>query len=64
MAAQVQKDITYSEARRKLDAIAQLSLVDRDLASLPGSPSNGVRYVFAVGAPRDRAGHDGKITAY
>lgn len=58
------KKVTHSEARRKLDAIAQLSLVDRDLASLPGSRSNGERYVFAVGATGDRAGHDGKITAY
>ncbi len=64
MAAQAQKHVTHSEARRKLHAIAQLSLVDSDLASPLRSPSKGEGYLFAVGATGDWAGQDGKITVY
>ena len=47
MAAQSQKHVTHNEALRALDAIVQLSVLDRDLAAPPGSPANGDRYIAA-----------------
>ena len=45
MAAQAQKHVTHNEALRALDAIVQLLVLDKDLASLPGSPTDGSRYI-------------------
>ena len=39
IAAQAQKHVTHNEALRGLDAIVQLLVLDKDLASPPGSPS-------------------------
>lgn len=64
MAAQAQKHVTHNEALRALDAIVQLSVLDRDLAAPPGSPSDGDRYIVAAGATGSWAGHDGEIAAW
>jgi hypothetical protein len=45
-AAQAQKHVTVNEALQDLDAIVQLSVIDRDLTSPPGSPSEGDRYIL------------------
>ena len=58
LAAQAQKHITHNEALRILDGLVQLSVLDRDLTSPPGSPSDGDRYIVASGATGDWAGWD------
>ena len=37
--AQAQKHVTVNEALSQLDGLVQLSVLDRDLASPPGSPA-------------------------
>ena len=41
MAAQAQKHVTHNEAIRSLDAIVQLTVLDRDLSAPPGVPVDG-----------------------
>jgi hypothetical protein len=41
LAAQAQKHATHTEAVRLLDAIVQLSVLDRDLSAPPASPADG-----------------------
>ena len=47
MAAQSQKHVTHNEAIRALDAIVQLSVLDRDLSTPPTTPADGARYIVA-----------------
>ena len=58
LAAQAQKHINHNEALRILDGLVQLSVLDRDLTSPPGSPTDGDRYIVASGATGDWAGWD------
>src|SRR5215204_949926 len=60
-AEQAQKHVTHNEALGLLDAIVQLSVKDRDLASPPGSPADGDRYIVAAGATGAWAGEDGSV---
>lgn len=64
LASQAQKHVTHNEAIRALDALVQISVADRDLATPPGSPAEGDRYIVAAGATGAWAGHDGKIAAW
>lgn len=50
MPAQAQKHIIHNEALIRLDAVVQLSVIDRDLTAPPGSPEDGDRYIVAAGA--------------
>ena len=43
VAEQAQKHVTHNEALRALDAMVQLAVKDRDLATPPGAPSDGYR---------------------
>jgi hypothetical protein len=63
-AAQAQKHVTHNEALLGLDAIVMLSVLDRDLASPPGSPSEGERYLIASPASGSWSGRDAKIAAW
>lgn len=63
-AAQAQKHVTHNEAIRALDAIVQLAVLDRDFTAPPATPSDGDRFIVAVGANGDWAGHDGSIAAW
>ena len=63
-AAQAQKHVTHNEAVRALDAIVQLMVLDKDLSSPPGSPTDGARYVVAASPTGAWAGQAGKIAAY
>lgn len=63
-AAQAQKHVTHNEAIRALDAIVMLSVKDRDLATPPGSPANGDRYIVASSPTGAWAGQAGKIAAW
>jgi len=58
LAAQAQKHVTHNEALRLLDGLVQLSVLDRDLSSPPGSPEDGDRYIVASGGTGDWAGWD------
>ena len=64
MASQAQKHVTHNEAIRTLDALVQLAIVDKDLATPPASPTEGQRYIPATGATGEWVGNEGKIAAY
>ncbi len=64
IAAQAQKHVTHNEAIRVLDAIVQLSVLDRNLTAPPGTPSDGDCYLVAAGSTGDWAGHDQEVAAY
>lgn len=63
-AAQAQKHVTHNEAIRALDAILQLGVLDRDLASPPASPVDGARYIVAAAAAGAWAGRTGHVAAW
>jgi len=64
MAAQAQKHVTHNEAIRALDALVQLAVLDKDLASPPGSPADGNRYIVAASPTGAWAGQPGKVAAW
>jgi len=64
MPAQAQKHVTHNEAIRALDAIVQIGVLDRDLATPPGSPSDGDRYIIAISASGNWSGKDNQIAAW
>lgn len=64
MPSQAQKHVTHNEAIRVLDALVQLSVVDRDLSTPPGSPAEGSRYLVATGGTGAWAGRDGMVAAW
>jgi hypothetical protein len=64
VAAQAQKHVTHNEAIRALDALVQLTVLDKDLASPPGSPADGNRYIVAASPTGAWAGQAGKVAAW
>ena len=64
LAAQAQKHVTHNDAVRLLDAIVQLSVLDRDLTAPPASPADGDRYILASGATGLWAGWDLNVTTW
>jgi hypothetical protein len=58
---QAQKEITHNEALLRLDALVQTSVKSRALATPPGSPANGERWIVPVGATGVWAGQTGLI---
>ncbi len=58
LAAQAQKHVTHNEALRLLDAMVQLSVLDRTRTTPPASPADGDRYLVASGATGLWAGWD------
>ncbi len=64
VAEQAQKHVTHNEALTALDAIVQLSVIDRDLTAPPGSPSDGDRYLVGAGATDEWADHDDEVAAW
>lgn len=64
MPQQALKHVTHNEALRDLDALVQLSVLDRDLAAPPDSPAEGDRYLVATGPSGAWDGHAGAIAAY
>lgn len=63
-ASQAQKHVTHNEALRRLDAVIQLAVKDRDLAAPPATPVDGDRYIVAANASGAWAGKDGQIAAF
>ncbi len=64
LAAQAQKHVTHNEALQLLDGLVQLSVLDRDLTTPPGSPADGERYIVASGATDDWAGWDQNVALF
>ncbi len=64
MAAQSQKHVTHNEAIRALDAVVQLAVLDRDLATPPISPAEGDRYIVAASPTGDWDGQAGNVAAF
>ncbi len=63
-AAQAQKHVTHNEAVRALDAIVQLSVLDRDLAAPPSAPADGARYIVPANPTGAWAGQAGRVAAF
>jgi len=61
MASQAQKHITHNEALRLLDGIVQLSVLDKDTVSPPGSPVDGSAYIVPANAAGTWSGWDGDV---
>lgn len=64
MAAQAQKHVTHNEAIRALDALVQLAVLDRGLATPPAGPADGDRYIVAPSPTGAWAGQAGKVAAF
>lgn len=62
--SQAQKHVPHNEALRRLDALVQLSCLDRTLTDPPASPSQGDRHIVGTGATGDWTGKDGQIAAW
>ncbi|TRW94368.1 DUF2793 domain-containing protein [Paracoccus sp. M683] len=58
LAAQAQKHVTHNEALRLLDAMVQLSVLDRTRTTPPASPADGNRHIVASGGTGLWAGWD------
>ena len=58
LAAQAQKHVTHNEALRLLDAMVQLSVLDRTRTAPPASPVDGNRHLVDSGATGLWAGWD------
>lgn len=63
-ASQAQKHVTVNEALKLLDAIVQAGVIDKDLTSPPGSPSEGDIYIVGGSATGDWSGEDNNIAVY
>ncbi|WP_439543299.1 DUF2793 domain-containing protein [Hyphomicrobium sp.] len=64
LAAQSQKHVTHNEALRALDAVVQLSVLDKDLATPPGSPAAGACYIVGAAPTGVWSGQATHIAAY
>jgi hypothetical protein len=64
MPAQAQKHITHNEALLRLDALVQLSVIDRNEETPPGAPAEGDRYLVASGATGAWSGWDESIAVF
>jgi len=64
MADQAQKHVTHNEAIRNLDAIVQLSVLDRGLSAAPATPTEGSRYIVGGSGTDAWFTKDGQIAAW
>lgn len=63
-ANQSQKHVTVNEALRRLDALVQVTVQSAALASPPGSPAEGQRWILPAAPTGAWAGHGGQIAAW
>ena len=63
-AAQAQKHVTHNAGLQVLDRVVQLMVLDKDLATPPGSPADGDRYIVAGSPTGAWTGEAGNIAAY
>jgi Protein of unknown function (DUF2793) len=59
-----QREVVHNAAIRALDALVQLAVLDRDLATPPGSPSDGQRWIVAASPTGAWAGHAKHVAAW
>ncbi len=64
LAAQAQKHVTHNEAIRVLDAVAQIGVASRTLATPPPSPAEGVCYITPLAATGAWVGTAGRLAAF
>jgi Protein of unknown function (DUF2793) len=64
LAAQSQKHVTHNEALRALDAVVQMTVLDRNLAAAPVTPVEGDRYIVAASPTGAWVGQTNNIAAY
>jgi hypothetical protein len=64
MPSQAQAHVTHNEALRRLDAIVQLAVLDRDLAEPPADPAPGARYIVGAGAGGAWSGHEDGVATW
>lgn len=62
--AQAQKEITINEAFARIDAILNTGIIDKDLATPPGTPLAGDSYIIAADATGDWAGKSFQIAYF
>jgi hypothetical protein len=62
--SEAQREVVHNSAIRGLDALVHLAVLDRDLASPPGSPSDGQRWIVAASPTGAWAGHALAIAAW
>lgn len=63
-AAQSQKHVTHNEAIRALDALVQLSVRSRALASPAAAPQDGERWIVGTPASGTWSGHENAVAAF
>lgn len=63
-ANQSQKHVTVNEALRRLDALVQVTVQSAALATPPGSPIEGQRWIIAASPTGAWVGQSGKIAAW
>jgi hypothetical protein len=63
-AGQAQKHVTLNESLRMLDALVQLVAESRTIATPPGSPAEGARYLVPTAPAGAWATHSGQIAAF
>jgi hypothetical protein len=61
---EAQREVVHNNAVRGLDALVQLAVLDRDLASPPGSPTDGQRWIVAASPTGAWAGHAKHVAAW
>jgi hypothetical protein len=59
-----QREVVHNSAVRALDALVQLAALDRDLATPPGSPSDGQRWIVAASPTGAWAGKATQVAAW
>ena len=59
--SQAGKELTHNQALAILDQLAQASVLDKDLATPPGSPANGAAYIVAGSPTGAWSGKAGQI---
>lgn len=64
MAAQAQKHVTVNEALQRVDALTQLVLISRQVATPPATARDGDCYAVPAGAVNAWAGQTGRIAVY
>jgi hypothetical protein len=63
-AGQAQKHVTHNEALLTLDALLHCAVKDKDLATPPGSPAEGDRYIVAAAPSGAWAGKAANVAAW
>ncbi|WP_421579354.1 DUF2793 domain-containing protein [Shinella sp. M31] len=62
--SQAQKHVTHNEAIKALDAVVQLAVTSRSVATPPPPPAAGVRYIVPAGATGAWAGREKHVAAW